>query len=231
MTVTDTPVKASDMGLAPVGAPILPGGTEAHIRRMVAGNLFVVDVEGHGLLACSPHWIVPAATLTPVMAAAGLELEPGSYQVFHAGRSKEPKVHRLESEPPVAMIGRHMDAAQDATGPVHHMTHHGVPLLAASWDRDHSSKDDWSYVLDAGFGLGHAYLDWLTGKAIPEARAEDGRYGEAVYRLRAISDASRPVAVWVEQYLNARYVSMASQRTVARRTCYVLMPVRYPANG
>jgi hypothetical protein len=216
--------------LAQIGAPILPGGTEAHVRRMILGNLYVADVEGHGLVACSPHWIVPAATVAPMMAAAGLELEPGTYQVFPTGRSKEPKVHRLGSEPPVAMIGRHLDAALAAAVPLYHRTHRGLPLLAASWDRQHGD-DGWAYVLEennGAFGLRSAYLNWLVGNAQPEDRAEQCklRVDEGVYRLRAIGGVDKPVAVWVEHYLNARYLSHESKKTVARRTLYVLMPVR-----
>lgn len=218
--------------LVPIGAPILPGGTEAHVRRMILGNLYVADVDGHGLVACSPHWIVPAATVAPMMAAAGLELEPGTYQVFPTGRSKEPKVHLLGSTPPVAMIGQHLDAALAAAVPLYHRTHRGLPLLAASWDRQHGD-DGWSYVLeenDGAFGLRSAYLDWLTGKAQPEDRAElcKLRVDEGLYRLRAIGGADKPVAVWVEEYLNARYLSSESKRMVARRTLFVLMPVRFP---
>jgi hypothetical protein len=219
--------------LAPIGAPILPGGTEAHVRRMILGNLYIADVEGHGLVACSPHWIVPAATVGPMMAAAGLELEPGTYQVFPTGRSKEPKVHRLGSDPPVAMIGRHLDAALAANTPLHHVLHRGLPLLAASWDKEHGERGG-SYVLEGdGFGLRSIYLDWLTGKAQPEDRVEvcKLRCDEGLYRLRTDGDVSRPVAVWVEEYLNARYLSHASKRTIARRSLYVLMPVRFPANG
>lgn len=173
-------------GLSPIGSPILPGGTEAHIRKMILGNLYIADVEGHGLLAASPHWIVPAETVAPIMTAAGLELEPGSYTVYPTGRSKEPKVHRLDSSAPAAMIGQLMGAALAATEPVDQ----------------------------------------------PELRAENGRLcrvNEGVYRIRAIGDATRPVAIWVEQYLNIRYLSAPSEKSVARRTCYVLMPVKFPA--
>lgn len=216
--------------LAPIGAPILPGGTEAHVRRMTAGNLYVADIDGHGLVACSPHWIVPGATVVPVMAAAGLELEPGAYQVFPTGRSKEPKVHQIGGEPPVELIQRHLDTALAGTTPLYHATHHGQPLLAASWDRQHG-EEGWSYVLDADrFGLRSAYLDWLVGKAQPEDRVETCRLrcDEGVYRVRTAGDVSKPVAVWVEEYLNARYLSHESKRTVVRRTMYVLMPVRFP---
>lgn len=230
MTVLEAP--AAD-ALVPVGAPILPGGSEAHVRRMILGHLYVAEVESHGLVACSPHWIVPAATVALMMAAAGLDLQPGTYQVFPTGRSKEPKVHRLEQAPPTALIGRHLDAALAATTPLYHATHHGLPLLAASWDKKHGD-DGWSYVLDGdGFGLRSAYLDWLTGRAQPEDRVETckTRCDEGVYRLRTDGDASRPVAIWVEEYLNARYLSHESKRAVARRTPYVLMPVRFPADA
>lgn len=219
--------------LTPIGAPILPGGTEAQVRRMVLGNLYIADVDGHGRVACSPHWIVPAATVAPMMAAAGLELEPGTYQVFPTGRSKEPKVHLIGAEPPAVLIGRHLDAALAATNPLHHATHRGLPLLAASWDRQHGD-DGWAYVLEGdGFGLRSVYLDWLTGKAQPEYRVEACklRVDEGLYRLRTDGDVTRPVAVWVEQYLNARYLSHESKKTIARRTLYVLMPVRFPANA
>lgn len=230
MSITE--VKASPTGLTPIGAPILPGGTEAHIRKMVMGNLYIAEADGLGLMACSPHWIVPGATVEPVMLAAGLALEPGSYQVFPTGRSKEPKVHRLEHEPPTAMIRQHVEAALAAAGPVYHETHHGVPLIAASWDYT-NGEDGWAYVMDRDFGLRTVYLDWLTRKAVPEHRAEDRhcRVDEGVYRIRAIGGADKPVAVWVEQYLNARYLSNTSTRTVVRRTCYVLMPIRWPKNG
>jgi hypothetical protein len=230
MSITE--VEAPTTGLTPIGAPILPGGSAAHIRRMVAGNLYIADVEGFGLFACSAHWIVPAATVEPVMLAAGLAVEPGSYQVYSTGRSKEPKVHRLESEPPTAMIGRHVDAALAATEPVYHETHRGLPLIAASWDYTHG-EDGWAYVMDMDAGLRTVYLNWLVGKAVPEHRAADHLHlvDEGVYRVRAIGGADKPVAIWVEQYLNARYLSNGSAKTVARRTCYVLMPVRWPLNG
>lgn len=219
-------------GLSPIGSPILPGGTEAHIRKMILGNLYIADVEGHGLLAASPHWIVPAETVAPIMTAAGLELEPGSYTVYPTGRSKEPKVHRLDSSAPAAMIGQLMGAALAATEPVDHRTHRGLPLVAARWDRD-GGAEGWAYVLATdGFGLRVPYLNWLVGKAQPELRAENGRLcrvNEGVYRIRAIGDATRPVAIWVEQYLNIRYLSALSEKSVARRTCYVLMPVKFPA--
>lgn len=220
--------------LTQVGAPILLGGTEAHIRRMIAGNLYIAQVEGHGLMACSMHWIVPAATVAPVMAAAGLELEPGSYQVFPTGRSKEPKVHRLEHDPPTAAIAQLIDQALGATAPVHHRLYRGLPLIAATWDPNNGGED-WGYVTDVeGLGLRSGYLNWLVGKAQPESRAESGqlcRVDEGVYRIRAISDAAKPVAVWVEHYLNIRYVSATAEKSVARRSCYVLMPVRFPADG
>lgn len=231
--MTATVDTVPDNRLEPIGAPILPGGTEAHIRKMIAGNLYIADVEGHGLLAASPHWIVPAGTVEPIMTAAGLELEPGAYTVYPTGRSKEPKVHRLESDVPVAMIGRHMDAALAATGPIGHRTYRGLPLLAASWDNVHGGED-WSYVTDIdGLGLRQPYLNWLVGKATPEHRADDGRHriDEGVYRIRAISDATQPVAVWIERYLNIRHISATGTKSVARRTCYVLMPVRFPADG
>lgn len=116
--------------LVPIGAPILPGGIESHIRKMTFGRFYVSDVPGYGLAACSPD-----------------------------------------------------------------------------------------------------FLDWITGKAQPEDRVElcKLRCDEGVYRLRTDGDVTRPVAVWVEQYLNARYLSSESKRTVARRTLFVLMPVKFPS--
>lgn len=225
MTAVAAPEK-----LVPVGAPILPRATEAHVRRMTAGNLYIADIDGHGLVACSPHWIAPAATVGPMMEAAGLAVVPGTYQVFPTGRSKEPKVHQIAGAPPAELIGRHLDAALAATIPLHHATHCGLPLLAGSWDSQHG-EEAWGYVLEGdGGGLRSAYLDWLTGKAQPEDRVEmcKLRCDEGVYRLRTDGDVTRPVAIWVEEYLNARYLSHESKRTVARRTLFVLMPVRFP---
>jgi hypothetical protein len=231
MAVVEGVTASADLEV--IGSPILPGGTEAQIRRMINGNLYIADVGRHGLVACSPHWIVPAATVAPVMAAAGLPVEPGSYQVYATGRAKEPKVHVIGGEPPEIMIGRHLDNALAATEPVYHVTHRGLPLVAASWDYTHG-EEGWAYVTDMdGAGLRTVYLDWLTGKAVPEDRAEmcKLRVDAGLYRLRTDGDASRPVAVWLEQYLNARYLSHDSKRTVARRSLYVLVPVRFPANG
>lgn len=222
-----TAVVADDR-LVPVGTPILPGGTEAQIRKMTFGRFYITEVPDYGLAVASPYWIAPAATVAPALAAAGLVLEPGTYESFTGAPKKgSPKIHRLDTEPP--SVAGHVERALAATTPVYHQLHSGLPVIAGSWDKDRD-VGSFAYVLDAGFGLKLDFLDWLTGKAQPEDRVEMCRLrcDEGVYRLRTDGDASRPVAIWVEEYLNARYLSSESKRTVARRTLFVLMPVRFP---
>jgi len=219
--------------LTPVGVPILPRGTEPQIRKMLAGRFYIIDVPGFGPVVASPYWMAPAATVTPVLEAAGLQPYPGSYECFPTGRSTadRAKVHRLDCDPPSTMMADHIEAAMAATVPMVHRTVSGLPVLVGVWDRKGSGEGD-AYVFgvgDDGFGLKATYLDWLTAGADPEDMDDNARRRSSMtYRLRAIDDVGKPVAVWVEEYLDVRYVSAASQRTVARRTMYVLMPVRFP---
>lgn len=212
--------------LEPIGAPILPGGTEAQIRRMTFGRFYITDIPDYGLAVASPYWIAPAATVAPILAGAGLELKPGTYESFTGRSTKDrPKIHRLDTEPP--SVAGHVERALSATMPVYHQLHSGLPVIAGSWEKGDEGQ---TYVLDAGFGLKVAFLDWITGSAQPEDRVELCRLrcDEGVYRVRSDGDATKPVAIWVEQYLNARYLSSESKRTVSRRTLFVLMPVRFP---
>lgn len=223
MTVTEKPA-----ALTIEGAPILPAGTEAQIRRMTFGRFYIADTPDYGLAVASPYWIAPAATVAPVLHAAGLELEPGVYESFDGRSTKDrAKVHRLDSDPPASTMAGHVKEAMAATTPVHHQLHAGLPVIAGSWDRE---PESYAYALDGGLALKVAFLDWLTGKAQPENRAEQAtsRCDEGVYRLRSNGDGSRPMAIWVERHLNVRYQSSTSERTVARRTMFVLMPVRFP---
>jgi hypothetical protein len=131
MTITEKPA-----ALTIVGAPILPGGTEAQIRKMTHGRFYIADVPGYGLAVASPYWIAPAATMAPTLFAAGLELEPGVYETFDGRSTKDrAKVHRLDSDPPAAMMVKHVKGAMAATTPVHHQLHAGLPVIAGSWDR------------------------------------------------------------------------------------------------
>lgn len=219
---------AATTGLIPVGAPILPGGTEANIRRMAYGRFYIADVDGYGLAVASPYWIAPAATVAPMLSTAGLELEPGVYECFDGRSTKDrAKVQRLDSEPPTATMTGLVKEAMAAATPVHHQIHAGLPVIAGSWD---CKPEAYAYALDNGLALKVAFLDWLTGRAQPEDRAENAtsRCNEGVYRLRTGGDGARPMAIWVERYLNVRYLTSASKRTVSQRTLFVLMPVKFP---